>query len=82
VVHLEENGGGFGVVYDVAGNPDALVAEVDPNSKSTLFLPVNTTDQIAADDGIHAVVKLDRSSLPAAEFPAVIRIFDEIAADQ
>ena len=82
VVHLQENGGGFGVVDDIAGNPDALVAEVNPNAKSTLRLSIDSPDQVAADDGIHAIVKLDRSSLPAAELPAVIGRFNEIAEDQ
>jgi len=82
VVHLQENGGGFGVVDDIAGNTDALVAEVNPNPKSALLLSVNTPDQIAADDGIHAIVKLNPGSFPPAELPAIVGIFDEIAGDQ
>ena len=82
MVHFEEDRGGLGIVDDIAGDPRALVAEVHPNSERSLLLMKDAANQIVADDRVHAIVELDRGGLPTAKFTAVVRILDQIAADE
>ena len=41
--------------------------QLDPDPKSALLLSEHAADQIAADDGIDAIVKLDGRCFPTAE---------------
>ena len=81
VVHLQEDGLRLRVIDDVARDSRSLVGVVHPDAIGGLLLVKDAADQVAADDGIDAVVKLNPGRLPAAEFPAVVRIFDEITLD-
>jgi len=47
-----------------------------------LLLMIHASDQIAADNRVHAVVKLDSGGLPASELATIVGVLDQIAADE
>ena len=82
VVHFEEQGSRLGIVDDVAGDADSLVAEVDPDTEGALLLMVDAADQVGAYYSIDAVVELNGCGFPAAEFFFVVCVFDEVSDDE
>ena len=81
VIHFEKDRSSLRMINNVAGDPSSLVAEIHPDAEGTLNLMVDTPNEIAADNGVDALVELDGGRFPSAKFFSVVSVLDQVVGD-